>query len=411
MSSPQSNPIPVPQEFKDPEQVLGKTLRFSLNPDATDFELNVLEPENGEEGVIQGKVHLELSKDEMEKYEFNPTHQGPGVVFLNANMDFYQFQLPAPKANVWILARNELRPGVRGYVLKRLVEEGFRKNLQVTVMATSLFQLISTTDGNRIVYKQQEVELPDAVVVRVGANVDYFGRAVLRQLEHMQVLVINGIDSIEVSSDKLNTIQTVSSHHLPIPKTIVAKFPLDFDFLKKEFEFPVILKKASGSQGKGVMKLDSIDMLEEIAEMLDESQPLIFQEFIKASSGRDLRVVVVGGRVIGSMMRIAQKGFKANVHQGGLVRVVKISPQLEWLVLETVKLMGLDIAGVDLLIGSTQYQICEVNSSPGFNGLENATSLNIAARMIEFLKVRLGVWRTSRSRKFLEITPDIEHTN
>ena len=154
----------------------------------------------------------------------------------------------------------------------------------------------------------------------------------------------------------------------------------------------------SGSQGKGIIKVDSHAQLEDLVDMLDTGKPLIFQEFIAASSGKDLRVFVIGGRVVGAMMRVAAKGnFKANVHQGGTVKPVKISPQVEWLVLETVKIVGLDIAGVDLLIDKNTYKICEVNSSPGFEGLEKALGENIAIKMFLYCKMRLGVWRRGGS--------------
>ena len=140
--------------------------------------------------------------------------------------------------------------------------------------------------------------------------------------------------------------------------------------------------------------MDSHAQLEDLVDMLDTGKPLIFQEFVAASSGKDLRVFVIGGRVVGAMMRLAAKGnFKANVHQGGSVKPVKISPQVEWLVLETVKIVGLDIAGVDLLIDRNTYKICEVNSSPGFEGLEKALGENIGIKMFLYCKMRLGVWR------------------
>ena len=151
--------------------------------------------------------------------------------------------------------------------------------------------------------------------------------------------------------------------------------------------------------------------MEDITDMLDPEMPMIFQEFIKASSGRDIRVVVVGGKVVGSMMRIARHGFKANVHQGGSVKAVKLSTQVEWLVLETVKLVGLDIAGVDLLIDTNSYKICEINSSPGFEGLEKATGIDIAGAMMDYAQVRLGVWRigTGQKRLSLAVPVQVEH--
>lgn len=201
--------------------------------------------------------------------------------------------------------------------------------------------------------------------------------------------------------------QHLAAHGLPIPYTLLAKFPLDLEVIEKHFEYPVIVKKASGSQGKGIMKIDCHDQLEDIVDMLDTKDPLIFQEFIEHSKGRDLRVFVAGGKVISAMMRIASKGFKANVHQGGTVKSVKINPMVEWLVLEVVRLIGLDIAGVDLLIDKSTYKVCEVNSSPGFEGLERATGINVAAQIMDYVKLRMGVWRVQRKggRKINLVVP------
>lgn len=158
---------------------------------------------------------------------------------------------------------------------------------------------------------------------------------------------------------------------------MIAKFPIDLDSIEREFQYPIILKKSSGSQGKGVMLVQNRDSLNDISDMIDTSKPLIFQEYISVSRGRDLRVFVIGGKVIGGMMRVAKKGeeldcpsltiiigFKANFSQGGYVKPVKLSPAVEWLAIESSKLCKLDIAGVDILIDQDTYKICEINSSP-----------------------------------------------
>jgi len=279
------------------------------------------------------------------------------------------------------------------------------------LMNVTRFDLIASKDGlEQILYDGQPCELPDCVVTRVGAKVSYFGLAVIRQFEKMGVVVLNEFKSVDVSRDKLHTLQTLAAHGIPIPKTIVANFPLKIDTLEKELKYPIIVKKTSGSQGKGVVKVDSRQQLEDLEGLLDPNSPLILQEFLEHTKGRDIRVFVIGGLVVGSMMRIATKGFKSNVHQGGKVKPVKLDPQVMWLVLETVKLIGLDIAGVDLLIDKDNYKICEVNSSPGFEGLERATGIDIASSMIDFIKLRLGVWKirpptTKRNKKIVISIP------
>ena len=334
------------------------------------------------------------------KFGLQPAHCGPNVVFLNATDDaFYVQKLQKPQARLWVLGNSASNSG---YVKRRLFEGGFARNIQVEFVCTALFELFATKDGlDTVYYNGEPVDLPDLVLVRVGAKVDYFGLAVLRQLERMGVTVLNGSSSIEISRDKLQTMQYLAGHGLPIPKTLLARFPISIETLEKELEYPLILKKSSGSQGVGIMKVTSSAQLEELVDMLDTKDPLIFQEFIKASSGRDIRVFVVGGRVVASMMRIARSGYKANVHQGGRVEPLKISASVEWLCLEVVRIIGLDCAGVDLLVDTDSVKICEVNSSPGFDGLEKATGIDITTNIMSYIKLRLGVWRVPK--RFREV--------
>lgn len=343
---------------------------------------------------------VEVSAEEHAEFEFCPQHYGEGVVFLNArNGDYYTRPLPRPKATVWVLTRKD--PLATGYVLRRLVESGRRKNVQVSVINVQKLNLMISKDSVAGVrYDGKRVDVPDAVIPRVGASgADYFALAVVRQLERLGVVMLNNFESILVSRDKLHTIQAVAEHGLPVPTTVLAKFPVDVGFIEETFEFPVILKKSSGSQGKGVMKIESAGQLEDVCDMLDTTTPMIFQEYIEASAGRDLRVFVVGGKVVCTMMRVASKGFKANVHQGGSVRSAAVTGAVEYLCLETVRVLGLDIAGVDLLIDKNSYKICEVNSSPGFDGLEKATGVNVADHIIDYVRFRLGIWRKKKGGK------------
>lgn len=146
------------------------------------------------------------------------------------------------------------------------------------------------------------------MIPRLGAKIDYFGMAVVRQLERAGVLVLNPISSLLISRDKMETLQQLATASLPIPKTMIARFPLEEEVINNHFKYPLILKKSSGSQGKGVMLINSQEHLSDMSDMLDQSKPMILQEFISKSSGKDLRVFVVGGKVIGGMMRVARKG-------------------------------------------------------------------------------------------------------
>lgn len=261
-------------------------------------------------------VTIEVSKAEYEKYDLRPQVVGINrITFLDAqNLEFYKRKLKEPIMRVWILS--DVDEKKIKYTNKRLFEEARRMNIQLDIMYIPKFDLVCQKDGmNAILYDGEPVtEMPDCVFPRLGATVDYFGMAVVRHLEKMDTLVLNPVDSLDVSKDKLYTLQHLGSYGLPIPKTMIAKFPIDIKAIEREFTYPLILKKSSGSQGKGVMLVRDADALEDISTMVDTSQPLIIQEFIEKSSGRDIRVLVVGGKAIGGMMRIANKGFKVRMN-------------------------------------------------------------------------------------------------
>jgi gamma-F420-2:alpha-L-glutamate ligase len=343
-------------------------------------------------------VEIKVPKVDL-KYNLKPQVIGEsGIVFYNAqDLSYYRRQLKEPFLRVWVLTSNanDLK-----YVNKRIFEAGYANNIQVDFMETGKFDLVSSQDGlDEIYYDGQTVKLPDVVLPRLGANIDYFGMAVIRHLENANLLVLNPTHSVIISRDKLYQVQHLAIMGLPFPKTMIAKFPINFETVEKVFpEYPIVLKKASGSQGKGVILCHSREQLSDLADMIDTTKPCIFQEYIKKSHGRDIRVFVVGGKAIGGMMRIAKKGFKANFHQGGTVKPIKLSPAIEWLAIEAARLVGLDIAGVDILIDNDSYKICEINSSPGFQGFELATGINVPEYIFDFIKIRLGLWRKTNPR-------------
>jgi gamma-F420-2:alpha-L-glutamate ligase len=328
------------------------------------------------------------------------SHHPLGIKFLNARaQEYYERKLDRPIATLWLLTvgGRGKRPIRLNYTMKRIFERAYKMNIQVDFRETHLFDLIVSQEGLQVlVYKGQPIDkMPDAVLSRLGAKIDYFGLAVVRHLEKMDVLVLNDHHALETSRDKLHTLQDLGAHNMPIPKTMIAKFPVDTASIQREFNFPIILKHSSGTQGKGVMLIENMQHLNGLSDMVDVSKPMIFQEFISNSIGRDIRVIVVGGRVVGAMMRVANSGFKANFHQGGYVKKIKISQAVEWLALESARLIGLEVAGVDILIDKNSYKICEINSSPGFEGFEMATEVDVPWHILDFVKLRTGVWQKS----------------
>ena len=308
---------------------------------------------------------------------------GRFVYYDAQDPQFYYMTLPAPSMTLWLLIKNVTFHG-GGYVKRRLVEEALLRNIQMRLVNPNRFDLLMSSTGiTSAVYQGEPIALPDAVIPRVGANVDYFGLAVMRQLESLGVKVFNPSASIEISRDKMYTHQVLAAAGIPIPKSVLSRWPFDSAYIERHFGYPVILKSTSGSKGDAVWKVDSREELSALVATLDLSRPLIFQEFLRDTRGRDLRCFVVGGQVVAAMMRIASSGFKANVHQGGSVMNVQCGAALSSLAVDTSGLCLLDISGVDVLLDSASYKICEVNSSPGFAGLEKASEVNVGRKVVE----------------------------
>ena len=361
----------------------------------------------------KGPVKFKIAKEHF-KYNLKPGHIDGRILYHNASdPEYYKRTLPNPTLVVWFLCSTEVP---ETYTLRRLWEVGWRKNIQVRFMIPSKFELIAGKGAmERLLYQGEEQPEPDCVIPRLGARGStYFALAVLRNLEKQGLFVLNTSDALQVTRDKLYTTQVLAGCNVPIPKTIALTFPINTRMIEREFEFPIIMKLSSGSQGTGVMKVESCEQLIDMAEMLARDKSIILQEFVKFSSGRDVRAYVIGGKVVGAMVRTAESGFKANVHLGGHVSPLKLTPALEWLVLESVKLVGLDIAGVDLLFSPTGFKVCEVNSSPGIEGFERATKVNIPHLLFEYVKLRCGVRKVvgKQRTKDLPLTPeslDVDH--
>ncbi len=296
----------------------------------------------------------------------------------------------------WIIYKHlpqDVKPEI--FEIKRLVEEAERQEIDIRVLAPEQFELIVTRDDRKSVMVDGEVlQLPDFVLPRMGAGTNYFGLALIRHLERLGVRTFNSSQSIDTVKDKLYTQQILAEHNLPVPKTMLIRSKVDVNLVEKHLGFPVVVKTISGSQGSGVFlaenKTNFIDLLEMI-NAYKENATMILQEFVETSRGTDLRVITIGGRAVAAMKRNSgSDSFKANYSRGGTVEPYEINPEMEWLALETSRLLNLDIAGIDLLFDGEHYKICEANSSPGFEGIESCCNVNIAEEIYNFLRVRLN---------------------
>ena len=289
--------------------------------------------------------------------------------------------------DLWILQK---RPSglLEPYELTRLREEARELDIRVEAVAPEEIDLIVSRGGRRSIRRCGiEVDLPDALLPRTGSATDYFSLAILRQMEHLGVKVINSSQSIEAVKDKLYSLQILAQNNLPIPRTMLVRFPVDVDLVAQQIGFPCVVKLLVGSYGEGVVLSRDPggfrDLMELIAS-LDRSQAVILQQYIGSRVGQDLRVWVIGGRVLGAMLRSSTDGsFKANITRGGEGQPYPLSPELERLALSCAAALKLEIAGVDLLFDDDQYSVCEVNSAAGFAGFEAATGVNVARAVLE----------------------------
>lgn len=283
----------------------------------------------------------------------------------------------------------------RVYSLRRFAEEADAAGVKVRRLDPSHFDLLVSAEGPVTYYSNKKLPAPDAFVPRMGADTTLFARAVIHQMESTAgVAVINRADAVMASRDKLLTHQMLAEAGLPTPRTVLARQPSDVSkMVGRVGGPPVILKLMSGTHGRGVMLGKDLDEIQAALETVwSLNQTLLIQEYVGASAGSDLRVIVIGGRVIGAIRRTAKLGsFRANVHQGAQVTAVETTEEIEWLALRAGEVMGLDIAGVDLIEGEDGHLVIEVNSAPGFEGFERATGANVAGEVLRYARFRAGV--------------------
>lgn len=282
------------------------------------------------------------------------------------------------------------------YETHQFIKVAEQQGIQLEVIKPDQLELIVTRDDRKsILLNGKPTPLPDFLLPRMGAGTTYFALAIIRHLERLGVTVINSAQSIETVRDKLFTQQVLAASNLPVPKTMLAKFPVNIELIEKQIGFPVVVKTVSGSLGTGVYLSDTRSNLEELMSLVESTKPnanIIFQEFIANSRGRDLRVIVVGGRAIACMERRATDGgFKSNISRGGSANPYPMTAEIEMLAIEAVRILNLDIAGVDLLFDVGHFKICEVNSSPMFAGMESAyEDLNVAEHIFRYIWMRTG---------------------
>jgi gamma-F420-2:alpha-L-glutamate ligase len=294
----------------------------------------------------------------------------------------------------WILVKDRFW---ESYETNRLIEEFQKQDIEIQLVdPTTIDIFVNKNSKKSILVNGESSDLPRFVFPRTGSGTTYHIKAVIRHFERMGVPVINSSDAIDNVKDKLYSHQILAESNLDIPNTMLLKHPIDADFVQKHIGFPAIVKTISGSYGRGVFLAETKKQLKQLltmAELTKKSYNIIIQEFIKDTWGKDLRVLVVNNKVVGCMMRQAKDDdFRANITRGGEGFPYEVNEQIEWLSSESSKALDLDIAGVDLLFDGDGYKICEVNSNPGFEGMEQYTKKNIAEEIVQFIKMKIGAF-------------------
>ena len=283
------------------------------------------------------------------------------------------------------------------YSTQRLVEAGEARGHKMPVINHKRCYMNIVSSKPSVHYNGEAIEGVDAIIPRIGASITFHGAAVVRQFEVMGVYSVNESVAITRSRDKLRSLQLLSRKGIGLPKTGFANAPGDTDdLLKIVGGAPVVIKLLEGTQGVGVVLAETKKAAESVIEAFRGLKAnFMVQEFIKEAGGADIRCFVIGDKVVASMMRKGREGeFRSNLHRGGSAKLVKISPEERRTAVRSAKIMGLNVAGVDLLRSDRGPVVMEVNSSPGLEGIEKATGKDVAGMIIEFIEKNARHGRT-----------------
>jgi len=287
------------------------------------------------------------------------------------------------------------------YSTRRLQTACRARGHDVTVFDPLQFSIHVEQSKPHLHYGEEHAYGFNAVIPRIGASITFFGTAVVRQFEQMGVFCLNSAQAISTARDKLRAVQILSRHGLGIPKTEFVRQRSDvLKAIERVGGAPVIIKLLEGTQGVGVILAETVKSAEAIVETLQSTkQNVLIQKFVAESRGRDVRAIVVGRRVVAAMRRTAQAGeFRSNVHRGGRVEPLSLDEAFEQAAIQAAQILNLNAAGVDLLESRHGPLVMEVNASPGLEGIERATGIDVASHVIEYVEQRvrfpeIDVWQ------------------
>ncbi len=285
-----------------------------------------------------------------------------------------------------ILSRNKSL-----YSTQRLIEAGENRGHEMLLLDHMKTVLVIEQGRPHIFFNGKEVTDVNAVIPRIGSSATFYGSAVVRQFEMMKIFTAVESQALVRSRDKLRSLQILARAGIGIPKTAFASSPKEKDIdnvIESIGGAPCIIKLLEGTQGIGVILADNHKAAKSVIEAFMKIKAnMLVQEFIKEAGGADIRVFIVDGQIVGAMKRQAKDGeFRSNLHRGGSASVIQLSPEERATAIKAVKKLGLGIAGVDLLQSKRGPLVMEVNPSPGLEGIEGATGIDIAGKIIEYVE-------------------------
>jgi ribosomal protein S6--L-glutamate ligase len=290
-----------------------------------------------------------------------------------------------------VLKITVLTCNARSYSSRRLCDAGRKRGHAVKAFDTMRFSLLVDRDEPALFYDGERFDTPDVVVPRIGGSSMTFGLAVVRQLETLGVLASNSAEAFTACRDKLHGAQRLAARGVRVPSTAFAR---KSDAIRPAVErlggAPVVVKMLEGTQGIGVVLAETTEAAEAVVQALHSArQHVLIQRFVGESRGRDVRALVVGGRVVAAMARTARGSeFRSNVHRGGVGERIELDPEFERTAVQAAGILELDIAGVDLLESRDGPLVLEVNASPGLEGIEKTTGIDVASAVIDHVERR-----------------------
>ncbi len=275
------------------------------------------------------------------------------------------------------------------YSTRRLVEAGEKRGHTVSVINHTKIFVVIESGAPMVYYKDHRIKEVDAIIPRIGASVTFYGSSIIRQFEMQKVFTTCSSLALVRSRDKLRATQILSRHGIGIPKTAFAKQPSDVEHLIAQVGgAPLIVKLLEGTQGLGVVLAETKKAAKSVIEAFyGLKSNILVQEFIAEAGGSDIRAIVIDNKVVAAFKRSGKEGeFRSNLHRGGSSTLIKLSKEEKTAAVNAAKALGLNIAGVDMLQSSRGPLVLEVNSSPGLEGVEKATEVDVAGKIIEYIE-------------------------